>query len=529
MQRFLFVIILFSISAFTTYKSYLAQKVFREKNIPIYDGVSYEKRQIETFERFKNNFSFWKKKVEIPIEFNRLGHGSGFNSAVILFNPIWLSNDYDVVIRGFLSLFIFSLIFFKFLKSRMNEIKALLFILLFFNFPLFYNYRYGVTTYIPEIPSALILLAGYIQFLIFFKSQKLIYFALASVLIISPMFFRLNFFVFSGLFVFPLIYKSYLIFKIKNLFGKTFMISVTIFCLSVYFFYVHFHLNFFLDYYVKEVAYDAPNRLKSILSFFDNFNSFYGLIGLISLILMIVFVNKQEFSTNWNEKLLISYPFLFHFSFVMIYLGAINTPHVLSAMAIFFILICTNSSELIHSFSKKVSDKLLIMSSVLCLIALNINFVLAYNNNNQTFPEYKASKNVIEFIKRDKELNKSYKYLCLYYEIEEVPIDVQVYKETGFWLNSKDHFFFHDTWYYDYVDKNLCDTTCANFYIKKIESQDFNLIVINDSIYPDIAQYPLASRVNKMLMVYLKNSNRYKPVNYIKTAYHGGIIFYKRK
>jgi len=46
-------LLIFLLSLFTTYKAFMAYGGFHQNNIPVYDGVMYEKKQIMTYMKLK--------------------------------------------------------------------------------------------------------------------------------------------------------------------------------------------------------------------------------------------------------------------------------------------------------------------------------------------------------------------------------------------------------------------------------------------------------------------------------------------
>ena len=160
------------LSTFVTYKAYVAYDTFNLHNLPVYDGVMNENRQIHSYMRFKNNFSLIERYNQAIYEFTGNHLSGGFSCLLAVFNPNWFINDGDIILRSVISVLVFSIVLFSFLKLRISDFKAISIITLIFQLPLFYHYRYGLTTYIPEIPSSLFLLSGYLLILMYFKTEK---------------------------------------------------------------------------------------------------------------------------------------------------------------------------------------------------------------------------------------------------------------------------------------------------------------------------------------------------------------------
>ena len=127
----IFYLILFSL--FTTYKTYLAYEIFDKNNVPVYDGVMNEDKQIRSYMRYKDNFSVMERVNQVYYEFVENPLSAGFSNTIALINLELFINDQDIIIRSFLAVFIFSLVLFRFLKHRTSPINAF-FLMLKLNF-----------------------------------------------------------------------------------------------------------------------------------------------------------------------------------------------------------------------------------------------------------------------------------------------------------------------------------------------------------------------------------------------------------
>jgi len=524
-------LLIFLLSLFTTYKAFMAYGGFHQNNIPVYDGVMYEKKQIMTYMKFENNFSLIERINQAYYEFKGNGLNPGFNCAVVLVNPHWLVNDTDVILRGFFSVFIFSLVLFNYLRYRTSLLNSLIIITLFFQLPLFYNFRCGLTSYIPEISSALLLLGGYVQMLNFFKSGKSIQFITACILIITSIMSRMNFIVYAFFFMLPLLYKMLSTIKVKPFKIKIGLVFFVICCITFLALYIYEHIDFFIGYYKPEIPYAEQTYSCSFYYLFQNFNEQIGIAGSLVLLLILIISNgaSENRNVNRSDVFYILYPFLFHFSFIILYIKACNVPHVIAAMMIFFSFLFIMPGKFFKNVSSKINNLQLRIMAIIVFVLLNVNFVFSYNSFKKTFPEYLGSKNVIEYIEDDKDFaDKTYKYICFYDEMVEIPIDVALYKRSGIWLNSSDHFFVHDL-FLSSISPSLSDSECIEHYIKRIENGEYNLIVINKSVNNAISFYKRAERINEAIKKYLLEAKNYYPLKIVSTINYGDLVLYKRK
>lgn len=526
----LFIVLL---SVLTTYKSYVAYTAFSNNNAPVYDGVMYESRQIKTYMRFNNNFSLLERYNQILYEFEGNEVSAGFGCLIALINPNWFINDGDIIVRSFLSVLLFCFVFFHYLKRRTSIFNACLILVLIFQLPLFYHYRYGLTTYVPEIPSALLLLAGFIQFLNFFKTEKLLHCITALILVVIPIMFRFNFFVYAFCFMIPLLYKSFMIIKRKSKKEIVLMLGFVLLLLLFLTFYIFSHLSFFLNYYGgaigSSIAYAKVDLSSSFEYLFIHLKEELGLLGFVTLFYLLLMLNENRLNENkMTEALYLVYPFLFFFSFIILYLCSTNVPHIIAAMVVFSLTVFFVPFNFIQNLVVKIKPNIIKYGAVLLIVVLNIGYVSSLNSFSTTSEEHLTHRKVIDFVSKQKELNSNFKYIGFYDEMIENQVDVSVFNKTGIWLNSTTNFFMHDL-YLASMSSTLNPVECANFYIDKIETEKFNVIFINKDKNVPMASFKVACKVDKLIYNSLLENDNYQMVETIKSRYHGDVLVFQRK
>lgn len=521
-------LVIIIVSLFAVYKASVAYNTFIDNNIPVYDGVTYEKKQIEQFIRFKDNFSLWKRMTEINYQLPMNTVDGGFVSFLILVNPAWLANDWDVLIRSFLSVFIFSFTLYHFLSYLSeSKVKRTLIVFLILQLPLFYSERYGLASYIAEIPSALLLLSGYLQVLIFYRNKSLFNFLFGLTLMVVPIFFRLNFAIYTSIFLIPLFFLC-----LKNLRTFSFWKNSVVFIYSTVLlviagFYFIEYFEYFIGYYVKkEIAWEGHGNLSnSIIYFANNVSNQIGLIGFFSFVFIISLISlKKEHSFSYPNYLLV-YPFLTQFFVIIIVGKTVNVPHVITAISL---------SVLLTLFTIKIKKQIIFKSKQLILLSLffiaafNFSFYRNLNKLEQTLPEYKASYGAVQFIQNHKLIKPEFKYISFVDDVAEVPIDIALYKKGEVYLKSQDHFYYHDYGWYHNIDKKMNATTCLNHYLNKIDNQEFDLILMDEGINKDLEQYPFSKRIHTKVRSYLQKSPNYKVVQTERTKLNGEIRYYAK-
>jgi hypothetical protein len=517
-------------SALTTYKSYQAYEAFDHNNVPVFDGVMNENRQIKSYLRFNNNFSLMERVNQAIYEFEGNHASPGFSSFIALVNPQWFINDNDIILRSFLAVLIFSWILFVFLSQRTSSINAAIIITLLFQLPLFYHYRYGLTTYIPEIPSALFLLSGYLMILLFFRSEKLFHFIIGIILIIVSIMFRFNFFVYAAFFFLPLTYQSIKILLKKSRIQITLTSMFLLGCLSFMIFYISSHFTFFMNYYNQKIPYAELSLHESFRTLFIDFGNEIGWIGLLALIGILFLANQQITTTddrNKKEELYILYPFAFFFLFIILFAKSVNNPHIVAAMVVFLSAVFMVRFSFVKKLVNSLKGIYVRIGVVSLILLLNINYTYGYKKFSVTLPEQLAHKKVVDYIIGKKTLSPNYKYICLYDENVEIQIDVAVFRKTGICLNSSDHFYFHDL-YLAQISPKLIVSECIDYYQNKIDSSQFDLVIINEKENIPIQGYKIAPTVNRELLLYMKNTTNYKFVKKEISQYHGNVLFFER-
>lgn len=522
--------LLLIIIAFTTcYKASYSYNTFNENNIPVYDGVMYEKNQIRAYFQYKDNFSLKERINQVIYEFQRNPINPGFNCVIALINPKWFINDYDIMIRSFLATFIFSLVLVRFLRNRTSDINKLLIIALIFQLPLFYHYRYGLGTYVPEISSALFLLSGYLLILIFFSTEKKWQLMIGLVLMSISIMFRFNFFVYASALLLPLFYSSISILRKKGKWELIYFSSFGLLLLGFVFVYVLSKLSFFLGYYNHPVPYQKFYLKNCLIGIIDDWRVDIGLIGLLVFLIVWILSNEEKLT---NQKKMtnfyLCYPYLFFIGFIYLYINATNTPHVAAAVMVFIFPIFIIPSKLLNFIYTKLNRRVLQIASIIIIVFLNVNFFTSCKKLETISDEYKVPKKVINDIIQIKNLDEGFKYFCFFEEMEEYPIDVAVHKKTGVWLGTKDVFYFHDSGFYG-ISKDLDTKTCTNFYIDKILEGKHDLIAINKTANIPMKGQKNAILISRNIRKFIVHNKNYKKVKTILNLYHGEVEFYKRK
>jgi len=512
----------------TTYKSYYSYDTFDKNNVPVYDGVMNENRQIRSYIRYKNNFSLIERFNQVIYEFEGNNLSAGFSCFIAFVCPSWFINDGDLLVRSFVAVLLFSLVLFNFLKNRTNSFNTLLIITLLFQLPLFYHFRYGLTTYVPEIPAALFLLSGYLQILNFFKSEKTIHFMLGCLFMVLAIMFRFNFFVYAAFFILPLLYRCFRIFLQKKRSEIIVLLGFIVLTLSFLAFYIFSHLDFFLGYYIKDIPYALISLRSSFSGMMADFKMEISVIGVLALFVVLILVNENKLEKRKVEILYLLYPFAFFFSFIILYLNATNVPHIMAAFVVFLLASFLVPSALFTKIYSTLKQRYVRLFAFLLIIVLNVNYVFSCISFSKTLPEQLGHRKVIDYMANEKNLSPTYKYICFYDESVEVQIDVALFKKTGVWLNSLNHFDVHDL-YMAAISPELNSSVCTKHYMNMIDSVKFDLVIINKEPNTPLSGFKTAKETNIKVERFMETNQDYEIEKIIRTSYHGKLLLFKRR
>jgi hypothetical protein len=511
-MRRIYNLLYLSIFIFILIQICMVHNFFDNTSLPVFDGVMNEKNQIFRFLNFKGDYSLKQRIIQAYLEFKGNPVTAGFNIPVILISPISLANDIDIYVRAILVLFILFWTLNKFIDSEKGVIK-LITIYFIANFPLFYHYRFGLLTYVPDLISGVILFCSYLNLLLFYRDEKIIYFVNCLWMIFIAIAFRFNFFAYVGILFLPFLYSTFkLIYTKKRKELKKYIVLISIFfvLLSVY---IAEHFDAFMRYYNRPATYEKSSLASSITFFNDYLNYELGAAFIVSFIFLLILNNcftKHFFSiTKWN--LVLIYPFLSLFSFLIIYLHAGNQPHVF-AFLFFFSVPLTFVKIPFLNFTNFFKPKYTYIGMLVLGFVFNLSFF--YKKMHTDYKSELNNDGLILAQRIEKEFkNKSVKkYFIMFDAALEIPLDVYFFKKTSVWNDNKLRFYFTD-WDYYGISTTLNVQEIKEYYIRNIINQKPKLIFINDGKLELGEGRELASVINDSVKNFIITSKLYTKVD----------------
>jgi hypothetical protein len=254
-----------------------------------------------------------------------------------------------------------------------------------------------------------------------------------------------------------------------------------------------------------------------------NYIEQFGFLGLILIVFIILTPKKEFFHKTFNIFFMIL-PFLLHFSLIIFVNKASTVPHVIAAMTIFSILFFFSIPQ-IKSF--EITKTSLVLFTLLIIVLGTFTFYSSLERAKTTLPELEASNKTVDFILNNIKLDKEFKYICLFNDVAEIPIDVAMYREKGIYLNSQEHFYYHNYGWFHKVDKDLDEYKCSNFINNKVDTKFYDLIVLNEKIDQDLLNFPLSNKVWNRATKHVYNSKKYRLIHTEKTKLYGNLLFYR--
>jgi len=471
---------LISIStAVVSVASFFYNKYF-ESSLPIYDGVMYEKQQILRFLAFKGNYSFIERYNQFVYELVGNPVGGAFTAITCLISPKWLDSGFNTCIRSFIVLLFFLFGLYKFLSVYLKPFGVWLILIVVSQFPLFYHYRFGLASYVPDLPAGLSLCAAFLfTWLVSYRKIHFYYIYLVTVLISVAVFSRYNFLVYSFLLFIPLIipFIRQLLTLDKNWKFWFFLFYVFGFVI-LWIGYGILHFDFFINYYAKHAEYQHVDYRTAFVSLYDYFKNELGLYSLIWILAVFLvsatFSKSEEFIADKKRFILwLNYPFLILFVFLFLILKATNQPHVFAAFFVFFI-------PFLLAVLLKLNFNFKIPNSIY-LLPLAVSALIYWNLSNQNQKRQNKEKSVKSNFSLAnylmEHIRPGEKYFLMHDAMLEIPIDVYIYRKKGYWLDNNLMFYFTDWNFYD-IDKNLDHNKIYQYYRKRIDSENIRYITM---------------------------------------------------
>ena len=504
------------------FKADLTFQTYQKYNMPVFDGVMYEKKNIERFDKFEGDFSLINRYSQSYFEFFGNPVSGLFSTVISAAFPKMLANNIPILIRSFLALLAFGLLLFEVMPFEQNWRKLLVIVLAYGSF-FFFDFRVGLGSYIPEIPCVLMLCSAYLSLWLYMKRKQFKYLAGALGLITIVVGSRYNFAVYSALLLLPIVVLSLITFFRTEQRFKMMKLLIALIWLILMGAYLYVHLDFFFDYYFKPVQYEKTSFYMRLLFLLKNFYAGFGWPGILSLV-VIFFIGASgtddRKATSWQKTLLAWFPFVFFFVFTVAQKRGYNIPHI---NTLNFVSLLLGLSLPVGQFrflkSKKVAY-LIIVFGIIAFSAQHYYYHKKLAGYRQVEEINVVPRGIVENLAKKIRSGEKVNYMTAFESILEVPVDVALFRETDVFLGTTNQFFLNDWNLWD-IDTGLDVDKIALFYKNVIQSDKIHPFYIGEQLPVPYRGFATAVQVHEKLYHYILNHPNYRVSDTLKSKYHG--------
>jgi hypothetical protein len=491
---------------------------FENNHVPIYDGVMYDYKQIKRYESFHDDFSLLNRFNQSIYEY-RGNPISGVYSAFLTFvSPTFLVSKWDIFIRSFIGVYLFSISFYFYFKNYLHKKWVLLLLALLFQLPYFYHYRTGLGSSVPELISAIYLMSGFLFILSGIDRINEKYISSGLLIMFFSVLFRFNFFVYLVLLSFPLFFylffawRSFLIFQRKRI-----LWSLAFFFL-VFILYVSLYFSSFINYYTKGAyAFTTLSlSLNFMLSVFKDYINYEGiLIFILILYGNLVFKRVVPFGKLQNIYPLLL-PFVIFFSFIILYLKSTNVPHIMSIMVFLLTLAFVSLKFNFNYFSIYKRINLFMLGLVVvCLVFFNLYSI----RSQHPIDQYISQKKVVSYLEYKLRKNPTLKFSCFYDSDIEIPIINALYVKSHILYSFQSVFNVQDIFYPKSID----------FHFNEIVAtlSDVDIVIINATSKNKIQIGRKALVIQNKVRSFLQTHSKYRLRKIIPSSYYSDLYIFE--
>jgi hypothetical protein len=536
------IILLFSALSLTTaFKASHIATVFINNNTRVFDGVTYEYRRQELFDRFNNDFSLANRYSRAYFEWDGNFGSGAYHAILCLLSPRWLSSGLDIPLRAAFALFTLLVALDLFLRPYLSRVRIGLLSVAFSQIPSLCDPRNGIGTYIPDSIAAMLLMAAIIFLMVFArdgKSYTLVVFS--ALLITGAIFIRLNFVIHSGLVVLVLMWPLAKAWKQLPTKRRFIMLSLCSMLAVVVIYYFLQQLDRFVGYY-NEIIYDQVGHATAISVSIDTFLQSVGWWGvaLLGIILLLVLSSSRVnvLQIPKYHVFLLTLPFIMLYGIPILVKRAPYIPHVLNSSFLTLPLLMIALGLVIRSLSTRFQlscDKLslvcvrtaaVLMASGIIAVS-SLNYAHAIEDVSKTLSQYTAARSFISIVEHEAQAISpdTLRFIALFDDLLHFPINTALRKDYD--LPTADFVPFSTK-----PSLMTCETTASCTSLFKNEFKRTRLVAVNDPLGPvnaNLREYPLAhSVVNAIYRELIKANSGFTPIDTITSEVHGHVVIFQ--
>jgi hypothetical protein len=385
--------------------------------------------------------------------------------------------------------------------------------------PVFYHYRYGLATYIPELTSTLFLLSGLIFMFLFIQKKNNWTLFVSAILLFIAISFRMIYIVYTCLLLTIFLKSLWKTFIYSTLKEKVIQLSIILGFIFLLLLYFYPKIGPFFGYYTADVPYETTSYLSSFTSLGSYLKVQIGFIGFLSMLFVFMLVNQQN-ELRKKENWFFILPSLLYFLFIYVYNKSTNVPHVTAVFSCFLLFVFLIKSNLTNKIKFNTSRQWFVTISLVVLA--NINYSFDVVNAGKTEEQYIVPQKLLTEIST----NNIADYLIFYDENQSIPTSVASFRKNHKLNLHTRNFLFHDLFLYQ-ISKTLNIDTCANYYIEMIKNNDIQLLAINQGENKANKFFPKVIKITRKIRASIQTNKRYYLYKTYSSKYHGIVELYK--
>ncbi|MFN5032414.1 MAG: hypothetical protein ACK5FX_09355, partial [Flavobacteriia bacterium] len=244
--------------------------------------------------------------------------------------------------------------------------------------------------------------------------------------------------------------------------------------------YAKMHFDFFLHYYAKPAEFqhvDYSTSFYSLINYIKCEFSWYGLTWIALITIVFVNTKKEDLTEEVRNNLIVMYPAIILFFFLFVLLKATNQPHVFSAFFVFVflaflaLLVAHRSKRFLAVTINEFFIKFCVIGMVMWN-QLNWQEKVKFNGLDSASNLNFKLANVLS-----KNIKPGEKYFLMHDAMLEIPIDVYIYRNKGYWLNN-DLMFYLTDWNYYEISSKLDIEEIILYYKRRLSDESVKYITL---------------------------------------------------
>jgi hypothetical protein len=511
---------------------------FHEVNPRMFDGVMYEYKQMQTYDRFEGDFSWRSRYSRAVYELNGTPNDGLYTAFLCLLAPQWLLTGTGNTVRAGLALFFLLLSLSLWLRARVHGVGMSLILASICAIPALVSPFFGVGTYMPDIPAVLLITSGVLLLLTYAEiGGRPAYLFLALLCLVLAIGSRLNMFVYVGallLLAAPLLWQVLRALhegrRSSRLYGSLVLLSLFLLGMVAY---VVPRLDWFFMYY-NDTAYGQEDLLGSISIALDLMYRANGLLG-VSIVFIIPAIylafreNDRPTVWKWWGLMLPAAPFLLVYGIPVLVKRLPNNPHVLNSAFVVLPLFLLALVLLLSSRFKLPDLTRFRMPLGVLVVALMLTSFVWQHSTVKSYkkptPYNAATAFLIDFLEQEYPDGPP-AFIAFHDDLVHIPVEVHFRKKYGYRFSNLPTFITKPS-----LMKCVDVETCMAHYLEVLDEVD--VVMVNDleanrSLL--MGAYAVASEVSTAVFVKLTlEGSGFLEKERFTTSTHGEVVIFQRE